>query len=410
MLADVFLATLAAILMTMPVMLVHFNTLSLISPLANFLILPAQPGVMILGGLATITGMVAPAVAEIPAWPAWFLLTYTIRVVQTLAQLPYTTVDVSFLAGGAAVYYGLLFALTWMGGPKETDLLGRSRRSRLLRAGLVAAVFMLMLLGVWVWNQPDGDLHITFFDVGQGDAILIESPAGRQVVVDGGRFPSIFLDELGQAIPFWDKEIDIVVATHPDEDHILGLVPTFDHYAVDLLLVNGEADESAAYRALQEAASEQQTLIRAALAGEIIDLGDGARLEILHPGSALDEADRNENSVALRLVYGDFAALLTGDAEEEAEQAMIAGGYPLQSTVFKAGHHGSRSSSSRAFLQAVRPQIVVISAGKENNYEHPHGEVLERAAEIGATILRTDEQGSIEVITNGQQMWWETER
>jgi competence protein ComEC len=142
----------------------------------------------------------------------------------------------------------------------------------------------------------------------------------------------------------------------------------------------------------------------------VIELGDGVRLEILHPGSELEVEQRNENSVALRLVYGDFAVLLTGDAEEGAEQVMMASGRPLQAAVFKAGHHGSRSSTSRALLQAVRPQIVVISAGKENGYDHPHPEVLQRAEEIGAAILRTDEMGSVEIISDGQQIWFETER
>jgi competence protein ComEC len=146
------------------------------------------------------------------------------------------------------------------------------------------------------------------------------------------------------------------------------------------------------------------------MVGEVMELGDGVRLEILHPGPELDVEDRNENSVAMRLVYEEFAVLLTGDAEEGAEQRMMASGRPLRAAVFKAGHHGSRSSSSRTFLQAVRPQIVVISVGKENKYEHPHAEVLQRAEEIGAAVLRTDELGSIEIVSDGRQIWFDTER
>jgi competence protein ComEC len=413
MIADVFLATMAAIVMTLPIMLFHFDTFSLISPLANLLILPAQPGVMIIGGLATLLGMISPALGQLPAWVGWLFLTYTINLVRFFAALTHNSVSLSIAAGGVVVFYILIMGVTWITSvdkEKRLDLLGRSPQSRIIRALIGTGIIIALLATVWIWNQPDGKLHVTFLDVGQGDAIFIESPDGRQILVDGGRRPSLFLDQLGREMPFWDKDIDVVVATHPDEDHILGLVEALDHYRVNLLLVNGEeADLLAGYEQLLETAKEAQIPVRKALAGEVIELGDGVRLEILYPGPELDLENRNENSVSIRLVYGDFALLLTGDAEEKAERMMIESGRPLQSFVFKAGHHGSGSSSSRAFLQAVQPQIIVVSAGSDNNYNHPHPEMLQRGEEIGATILRTDELGSIEVISDGHQVWWETE-
>jgi competence protein ComEC len=141
--------------------------------------------------------------------------------------------------------------------------------------------------------------------------------------------------------------------------------------------------------------------------GEVIQLDNGVRLEVLHPGDTLDGESRNENSVSMRLVYGNFTFLLTGDAEGRAEQEMLATGLPLQALVFKAGHHGSRSSSTMPFLQAVRPQIIVVSAGLDNRFMHPHPEMLERAKTVGAAVLRTDQLGTIEVITDGQTMWWQ---
>ncbi len=414
MIADVSLATLAAIVMTLPVMLLHFDRISLVSPIANLLILPAQPGVMMIGGAATILGMISPILGKVPAWAAWLLLTYTINLVRFFADLPFSSVEVSIPVVGVFAYLGVIIAMTWNSKQKKGnsfDILDNSLRSRLLRVGIVIVVFLVALVGIWIWSQPDGTLHVTFLDVGQGDAIFIETPDGRQIVVDGGRYPSLFLDKLGQEMPFWDRDLDIVVATHGDEDHILGLVEALGRYEIDRLLINGaEAAGSASYEALLEAAHEEQIPIQRAMAREIIDLGDGTWLEILHPGPELDTDDRNENSVSLRVVYGDFAVLLTGDAEEGAEREMMANGRPLQSAVFKAGHHGSRSSSSRAFLEAVRPQIVIISAGKENKYDHPHLEVLQRAEEIGATVLRTDEMGSVEIISDGQSYWWELDQ
>ncbi len=413
MIADVSLATLAAIVMTLPVMLLHFDRISLVSPLTNLLILPAQPGVMIIGGVAAILGMISPVLGQIPAWAAWLLLTYTIRVVRFFADLSFSSVAVSVPLVGVLAYLGGIIAMSLNSGKKKEDqfdMLDASPRSRMIRVGLVTLIFIAALAGIWAWSQPDGKLHVTFFDVGQGDAIFIESPTGRQILIDGGRYPSLLLDQLGKEMSFWDKDIDIMVATHPDEDHILGLVEIIDRYQAALLLVNGEKEDTpAAYEKLLAAAKAQQIPIRRALAGEVIQLGDGARLEILHPGPELETEDRNENSVSMRLVYGDFAALLTGDAEDAAEQMMMESGRPLQSTIFKAGHHGSRSSSGRLFLQAVQPQIVVISVGKENRYEHPHPEMMQRAEEVGAIVLRTDEMGTVEIVTDGHQFWWETD-
>ncbi len=414
MFADVFLVTMAAIGMTLPVMLYHFDTFSLISPLANLMILPAQPGIMVLGGLATLLGMISPALGQLPAWVAWLFLTYTINLVRFFSDLTHSSVSLSITTGGVIAFYVLIMGLTWitsMDKEERLDLLGRSPQSRIVRALIGAGFIIALLAGIWAWSQPDGKLHVTFLDVGQGDAIFIESPGGRQILIDGGRYPSLFLDKLGREMPFWDKNIDIVVATHPDEDHILGLVEALDHYQVDLFIVNGEpADESPGYEALLRTAEEAHIPIHRALTGEVIELGDGARLEILHPNSELELEDRNENSIAIRLVYEDFAVLLTGDAEDKAERMMMESGRPLQSLVFKAGHHGSRSSSSRVFLRTVQPQIIIISAGKDNLYGHPHEEVLQRAEEIGALVLRTDEVGTIELISDGEGLWWQTGR
>jgi competence protein ComEC len=144
-------------------------------------------------------------------------------------------------------------------------------------------------------------------------------------------------------------------------------------------------------------------------AGEVIEFGDGVRLEVVHPGPVLVADNRNENSVSMRLVYGDFTFLFTGDAEQAGEAEMLAAGRPLSALVFKAGHHGSNSSSSMPMLQAVQPQIVIVSAGVDNRFGHPAPEMLERATAVGAMILRTDELGTIRVTTTGKTMAWQAD-
>ncbi|MCA9957380.1 MAG: DNA internalization-related competence protein ComEC/Rec2 [Anaerolineales bacterium] len=413
LLGEAVIVTIAAQILTQPLIVAYFGQLSLISLPANIVILPAQPGVMIWGGLATLTGMAIPAIGQLFAWVAWLFLWYTTTLVRFFADIPGSAVSLQLNTAGIIAIYALIFAITWLAKQEPEQrarLWSKLRQNQGRRIAYGGSALAAVLTLGWGMTQPDGQLHVTFFDVGQGDAIFIQTPSGHQILVDGGYYPNILNDELGRRMPFWDREIDMLVATHPDADHVTGLVEVFARYRVHALLTDGSGlGESAVYDELLRAAVEGGTAVHKALAGEIINLGDGARLEVLHPGTALHE-DRNENSVSLRLVYGDFSLLLTGDAEETAEQQMLAGNYPLQSLVFKAGHHGSRTSSTLPFLQAVQPQIIVVSAGADNRFGHPHQEMLDRARTVSAAVLRTDELGSIEVITNGRTMWWQAWR
>jgi competence protein ComEC len=410
-LSEAVLITLAAQVLTLPLMIAYFGQLSLISLLANAFILPAQPGVMLWGGLATLVGMLVPAMGQALAWVAWLFLSYTIWLVRLLARVPGATVPVEISVTGVVLLYIVIAVITWYS--KQDD-----ERRLALRAGLqknltqrtaVALGLLAAILSVsWHVSQPDGQLHIMFMNVGQGDATLIVTPNGRQVLIDGGFYPSVLNDQLGQQMPFWDKEIDIMIATHPDADHVAGLVEVFDRYAIGRLITDGEGlGESPIYDEVLLAAETAETPIHPAKVGEVVQLDEEVRLEMVHPGDDLNSESRNENSVSMRLVYDNFTFLFTGDAEEQAEREILATSLPLQAIVFKAGHHGSRSSSTMPFLEAVRPQIIVVSAGLDNRFGHPHPEMLERAQAIGAAVLRTDELGTIEVITDGQTMWWQ---
>lgn len=410
LLGDAIIVTLAAQVLTIPLMVAYFKQLSLISLVSNAFILVAQPGVMIWGGLATLVGMIIPAVGQLFAWVAWLFLWYTITLVRIFAGLPGAAVSVQISTAGIIAIYGFIASITWLAKQepqRRTRFLAQIRQNVARRLAYSGSIIAALLTVGWGLTQPDGHLHIFFFDVGQGDAIFIQTPSGRQVLVDGGYYPTVLNNELGHHMPFWDHTIDIMVATHPDADHVTGLVEVFARYQVDQLLTDGEGlGESDVYDAVLRAAATAETAVHHARAGEIIQIGDGVHLEVLHPGANLYE-NRNDNSVSLRLTYGDFSLLLTGDAEETAEQDMLASGYLLRSLVFKAGHHGSRTSSSTPFLKAVQPHIILISAGADNRFGHPHQETLDRAQAIGASILRTDKLGTIEVITNGKVMWWQ---
>ncbi|MBE2219924.1 MAG: DNA internalization-related competence protein ComEC/Rec2 [Anaerolineae bacterium] len=410
-LSEAVLLTLAAQILTLPLMVGYFGQLSLISLLANAFILPIQPGVMLWGGLATILGMVWLPLGQLFAWIAWLFLAATIGMVEAFASVPWASVPVEVSEMGMVVMFAVIGGITWFArqtGARRREVMAVLQQNFGQKTAVFISIIAFILVFNWHQSQPDGLLHVAFLDVGQGDAIFIQTPTGRQILVDGGFFPSVLNNQLGRQMPFWDHHLDMLVATHPDADHVAGLVELFDRYTIDQLITDGgEMGDSEIYDALLLAAKENEAVLHVAQAGEVIEIGDGVRLEIVHPGAHFATEDRNDNSVSIRLVYGDFSLLLTGDAEEPAEQAMLAQARPLNSLVFKAGHHGSRTSSSMPFLEVVQPQIIIVSAGVDNRFGHPHPEVLARAQAIGATVLRTDELGTIEVTTDGQTMWWQ---
>lgn len=409
-LSEAVLLTLAAQILTLPLMIGYFEQLSLISLPANALILPVQPAVMTWGGLATLVGMVSEPIGQMIAWVAWLPLTYTITLVRMFASVPYASIPVQ--AGWSLVLflYGVIALVTWFAKQKKEarkTILTAVNKNLSQRVAFSSSLIAMLLVVSWATTQPDGHLHIAFMNVGQGDATFIQTPSGRQILIDGGFYPSVLNDQLGQQMPFWDRTLDMMIATHPDADHVSGLVGVFDRFDVDILITDGEGlGESPIYDEVLLAAEKGNTAVHQAQVGEVIEIGDGVRLEVLHPGERLNEESRNDNSVSMRLVYGDFTFLFTGDAEAKAEEEMLATGLPLQALVFKAGHHGSRSSSTTEFLTAVQPQIIIVSAGVDNRFGHPHPEMLQRANDMGAVILRTDELNTIKVTTDGERMWW----
>ncbi len=411
---EAILITVAAQILTLPLIVGYFQQLSLVSLLANALILPAQPAVMIWGGLATILGMIFPLLGQPFAWVAWLFLTYTIELVQLFAAFPRAAVSVNISWTTIILIYIFIAGITFFAqqpASKREGWIALLRQNFSQRFALTITAVTAILIFSWGRTQPDGNLHVTFLDVGQGDAIFIQTPTGRQFLIDGGLYPSVLNEQLGQQMPFWDKSIDVVVATHPDADHVSALADVFVRYDVETLITDGEeGGNSPIYDAVLLSAAENDTTIRRALAGELIEIEDGVQLQILHPGPELDPDSRNENSVSVRLLYGNFSMLLTGDVELEGEKLLLENGRNLKSLIFKAGHHGSNSSSSAPFLEAIQPQIIVISSGAENTFGHPTPEMLQRAQDVGAVVLRTDQLGAIKVSTDGIKMWWQASR
>ena len=276
---------------------------------------------------------------------------------------------------------------------------------------LAAAAILVTFLAV---TMPDNNLHVCFLDVGQGDAILIEK-GSQQVLVDGGPSPQALALELGKKMPFWDRTIELMILTHPSRDHVSGLVEALNRYRVKQALSPELSFESAIYNEWCRLITEKNIRLTPAQAGKRIDLGDGVIIEVLNPPSSPftgTESDVDNNAAILRLSMGKVSFLLTADMMWEAELELIYNGANLTSTVLKVAHHGSTTSTTAEFLAVVSPQLAVISVGADNEYGHPSPEVITRLEErlCKENIYRTDEDGTIEFITDGERLWVKTER
>jgi competence protein ComEC len=261
---------------------------------------------------------------------------------------------------------------------------------------LVGLVALSLVLGFIIFYSSRQDLKVIFLDVGQGDAILI-SHGSDQILIDGGPSGPVLLEKLGKYVPFWDRKIEIVIATHPDADHIGGLVDLMRTYQVGEIVDTQTESESQVYKKYKEMIDSKKISVAEGVAGVNIKIGENAEMKILSPMQNYNssERDTNLNSIAARLVFGENSFLFTGDLPSDGEQALIKGGENLNSQVLKVGHHGSKYSTSEEFLRIVSPSAAVISVGANNKYGHPAPEILERLKNMSINILRTDEQRDI---------------
>ncbi len=416
LLSELLIITLAAQIITGPLVVYHFGRFSLVSLLSNLLILPVQPLIMIVGGIATLAGMIWLPLGQVLGWLVWLPLTWTVWIVEQTANIPFASLDLgTFPFWLVMLLYAALGAGVWWATREEKKFRPRftlpeigSLKTRLWVGGVSVTALLIWLA---VWSLPDGKLHVAVLDVGQGDAILITLPDGRQLLIDGGPSATELNWRLGQEMPFFDKTLEMVVNTHPDADHLGGLVSLPDRYQIEQALVSDVEGRSQLYQQWETELVEDQLTPVIAQAGTQLALGEGVSATILSPGPiTANIVEPNNHSIVLYLQFGQISFLLSGDIEDSVERRLVQANIPLNATVLKSPHHGSKSSSSEAFLNAINPQVVVISVGQDNRFGHPSPEVLERYAAHGLPVLRTDQHGTIEFITDGQRLWIETDQ
>ncbi len=260
-------------------------------------------------------------------------------------------------------------------------------------------------LSASVVGAKENTLSVTFLDIGQGDSILIETPDGVQVLIDGGADGTV-LRELARELSWGDRTLDLVVGTHPDKDHIGGLVEVLAQYEVGHILTTENRGETMVATSYQEALLDEGVPVDFVRAGDMYRLGASTTLAIYSPATDPTFLESNTSSIVAKLSYGEIDFMLTGDAPLNIEDYLVATyGAELESEVLKLGHHGSKTSSGENFLKAVSPEYAVVSAGKDNSYGHPHQEVVDRVVSNGINLLSTQTDGAITFVTDGETLW-----
>jgi competence protein ComEC len=443
--------SLAAQAATLPIVLLSFGRLAPLSPLLNLLVVPLVPLAMATGTLALLGGLLAGAgapavVATLLGLPGALVIGLMVMLVQAAADLPFAGVTLPPPAGAALgglaaamlVVAGARRRIAGMFGPRRPRT-PRSRRrprpgaaspptarpkrpdqrplhsDRAVRALATVLALVVATAVVAAAARPDGRVHVVVLDVGQGDAILVETPRGGRLLVDGGPDPDRLLVALDARIPPWDRRIDLVVLTHPHEDHVGGLPLLIERYRVGRLVEPGMTGPGPGYAALETA------LARRGMRSGLLSTGDRFALDdvsfrVLWPDPGVvprappdTGTGINNVSIALLGTFGAQRFLLTGDAEEGIDPILVARGLP-HVDVLKVAHHGSRTATTDALLSATRPAVALVSVGAKNTFGHPAPATLSRLAAHGVTTWRTDLDGTLDVALDGSGLSVHSER
>jgi competence protein ComEC len=395
-LSEYVLFTLAAQLTTLPIMAWHFHRISLVSLIANPFILPAQPPVMILGGLAVLLALPWRPLGQVFAWIAWPFPAYTIRAVEFFDRLPGGVIvlgDFSLLL--VILFYALLFGWTF----------GRERFKRLLTPALQPAALLtgLGVLTFLVWRAvfaaPDGRLHLIFLDAGSAEAVLIRMPSGGTLLVNGGSSPSMLADGLGRRLSPFDRTLDWLVVAAPQEEQVAALPRIVDRFPPAQVLWSGNSSASYSAGELERWLADAAVPVVRAQAGTALDLGGGARLSVLAV---------TPRGAVLLVEWQGFRALLPSGLNFDSLEALGTGEEIGQVTVLLLAGSGYGPLNPEVWLENLSPQIAVLSVAAGDPAGLPDESVL--AALSGSTLLRTDRNGWIEVSTDGEQLWVAVDR
>ena len=396
------LLTLAAQVTTIPIMAYHFQRISLVSFLANPFILPAQPAVMILGGLAVLLSLVWFPLGQIAAWVTWPFVIYTIRMVEIFDRVPHGTLFLGELSIWFVIlFYAVLFAVTF-GSAQIKEWFGAMKQDRSrIPAGVGVVVLLLALLLVWraASTIPDGRLHITFLDVGSADAVLIKTPTGKHVLINGGPSVTTLADELGRRLPAFNRKLDWLIVAGTDEEDVAALPRVIERYPPDAVLWSGNTQASFSSGVLNEYLAVSDINVLNAEPEQLLELGDGATLRVLTTGP---------RGAVLLVEWDNFRALLPIGMSFEALDELRSGAEVGPVSLLSLADSGYSASNSPEWIATLNPELVLLSVSAADENGMPDREVLESIQDY--QLLRTDQNGWVEITTDGERMWVNVER
>jgi competence protein ComEC len=398
-------ASVAAQILTLPLLILYFQRLSLVALIVGVLILPVQAVLLYLGALATLIVAIVPPVAQVLYWLTLLPLNWTITIVREFARLPLADVAVTLDPRLLALWIGGLMSGAAIGAvrPAWFVRLSRALRRRAVFHTLIGSSAALgILLAIIVASRPDGKLHVYFLDVGHSNAVLLQTPQGAHILIDGGRLPSRLLSALGAILPFHDRTLEMLILTQPDLNDVSALATVLERYSVAVILTNGQPNNDPDFAALntQMARSPQVTVT----AGYQIQLSDEVWLEVLAPPTPPDLTTAlNDAALVLRVRYGEVAFLLTGDVSAEAQTRLLAAVPDVTATVLQLPQHGTPNSLTAELLAAVQPSVLVAQIAQPNFRNDPDPQVL-ALLPPDRPLFRTDERGMLHFATDGDTL------
>ena len=399
--SDLVLLTFAAQVTTIPIMAYHFNRLSVVSLIANPFILPAQPAVMILGGAADILGMLFEPLGQLVAYIAWPFVAYTISMVNLFGNVSWAAFSVEFPFWAVILWYTVLLGVTF-GLPRLKEFI-QTMNMRFPKIPVWAVLSSLTIIAILVWRSalsvPDGKLHITFLDVNSSDAILIQTPSGGNILINGGESISQLSSQLGSRLPLFNRELDWLIVASTQENQVNALPRLMERYPPKDVLWAGNVEASYPSRTLEAWLTEHEVRVTRAEQDQVLDLGDGATLTVV---------TSSPRGAILLIEYEGFRALLPVGADFDSLTELRFGAELEPVNLLLLADSGLGHLNPEEWITHLDPQLVVVSVAANDFNNLPDESVLESVGE--RTLLRTDANGWIEVITDGAQVWVDVER